>query len=181
MNILKKNKSHDIIYILLYVLMVISFVLGFWVIKWQPVNDGNTESVNLSSVIGYLKFASPNKIQSLLSIALHNFGLALIAFLLSFFSSGYLGIIPLCSSFFIGGVTIYNSPQNLSTIFFVGLELVGMYLSVFGGVYLHKKRNKSLWPLEKIGVIAAALAGVLFVIYIAAAYIESNLLQSLWE
>lgn len=181
MSILEKNKSYNIIYILLYALMVVSFVTGFWVLKWYNLDYGNTENVSLGSIVGYLKFVSPNRMQSLLSIALHNFGLALVAFLISFVSAGYLGIIPICSSFFIGGLTIYGLYQNLSTILFVCLELIGVYLSVFGGVYLHKKRIKLLWSFEKIVLISASLIGALFIIYIVAAYIESSLLTSLWE
>lgn len=179
MNFKKKISFYNIMHLILITLAFASLILAI-IVANNNSSITSTNNMNLSSIAGYLKFLSPNKLHSIISVALHNFGLSLMAYILSLLSGGILGIFPLCSSFFICGMVIYTSPKNLSNIIFVILELVGMCLAVFGGLCFNQKRKKSNWPLEKIFFGSLILITMLFLIYITAACIESKLLQSLW-
>lgn len=167
--------------IVFVVLMAIFFILGIIASKNISNSAHSDLDLKLSNIAGYLKLLSENKTRSIFNIAMHNFGLAITAFILSFLSSGFLGIIPLCSSFFIGGVTFYTLPKNTSNIFFVCFELLGMFLAVSSGMIFREKQKTMCWSIKKIIILSITLIIGLFLIYMVASCVENELLQSLWS
>ena len=107
----------------------------------------------------------------IIEIALHNFALAMIAYILSLFSCGILGILPLCFESFIVG-TVFKAATSFTTICFTGLEIIGMIVSVFGGTFIFNQRKRKDMSLKKVFIISCALTLVLIIMYLLAAYIE---------
>lgn len=167
-------------YILFFVLIFTFFILGMITSKNISNSSSCNPNLKLSDIAEYLKFLSVDKTRSIFNIAVHNFGLAITAYILSFLSSGLLGIIPICSSSFIGGITFCTSPKNVNNIFFVLLELSGMCLAVLAGTFFREKQKSSQWSITKIIILSIVLTIFLFLIYVMASCIENELLQSLW-
>jgi hypothetical protein len=166
-------------YILLSVLAFFFFALGFFVSKNLLHGSVETTNMSLSSIAGYLRFLSPNKSKTITSIALHNFGLATISYIFSLISGGILGILTICSAFFIGGFVMFT-PFTWTNFSFITFELIGMGLAVFGGLYVYEKRKKSNLSLKNIFSFSLIFIFMMFFIYIIAAFIETSLLQKLW-
>lgn len=180
MSIERKIKFHYVMYILFFILMTTFFILGVITSKNTSNSFNGSCNLKLSSIAGYLKLLSVNETQTIFNIALHSFGLAITAYILSFLSSGILGIIPLCSSFLIGGITFCTLPKNLNNISFIALELIGMVLAIFSGIIFRQKQKYGCWSMRKILVYSSILTVSLFLIYIIASCIENKLLQALW-
>ncbi len=166
--------------IILSLLALISFSIAFIKVDQTLKATDSVESVGIGGVANYLQFMAGSKLQVIFSIALHNFVLAFAAYLLSVCSCGILGSFSLCSAFFIAGLVIRTS-FNALTFAFVALEVVGISLSVFAGVYIFNKRKKYNVSLKKVAFFSLVLLGFLIVIYLLAAYIEANLIQGLWR
>lgn len=178
-----KKKKIDLYYIMniiLSLLAIISFSISFIKVGKNLQTTEVIESVGIGGIANYLQFMTVNKLQVMISIALHNFVLALIAYLLSVCSCGILGSCSLCSAFFIAGLVIRTS-MDMPTVIFVTLEVAGISLAVFGGTYIFNKRRKYTMPFKKITFFSLALIGCLILIYLLAAYIEANLIQNLWR
>lgn len=175
----KKVSAYHIIVAILGIFALIFFSIALTNFKGTEPSQSYNQSVNVGTITTYLKFLPGNKNQIILQIALHNFALALIAFILSLLSCGILGVFHLCSAFFVGGAVIRSVP-SLPAVAFVVLELIGMVIAVFGGAYIFNQRKKNDMLLKKVCIISLCLTLCLILIYLLAAYIEIGLIQKLW-
>ena len=176
----KRLNWYLLINLSLALIAVASFIISLTKTRNTITTCGSTQQINVGTIASYLKFLPENKTQTIIQIALHNFALALIAYILSLFSCGVLGIAPLCSAFLVAGSVIQTS-TNITTISFVTLELIGMSLAVFGGSYVFNQRKRNNLSLKKVFVISLCLTIVLVITYLFAAYIETELIQNLWR
>lgn len=175
----KKVSAYHVIVAILGILAFASFFIALTNFREIEPSQSYNKSVNVGTITTYLKFLPENKNQTILQIALHNFGLALITFILSLLSCGILGVFHLCSAFFVGGAVI-RSVSSLPEVAFVVLELIGMVIAVFGGAYIFNQRKKNNMSLKKVCIISLCFTLCLLLIYLLAAYIETGLIQNLW-
>ena len=180
---IKNNKKIDF-YKIMNVILAISAVSGL-ILPWFILSksSGSNESnlaVSLSSMASFLRFFTGSKNQMVVDIAVHNFAIAILGFILSFLSHGVLGCIFLFLNSFVMGTVLYGV-HTFYTILFVFLELLGICIAVFGGTNLAKKRNKSNLSLTVIFKNSIILICIMAVIYFLAAFIESGLIISKWR
>lgn len=181
MNIRKKKIDlYSVMNIILALLAVASFSISFIKLGQTCQTADAVKPVNIGGIANYLQFMTDDKLQIIISIALHNFCLALIAYLLSVFSCGIFGTPSLISAFFIAGLVIRAS-MNIPTFAFVMLEVIGMSLAVFGGAYVFNEHKKHGIKAKQMMIISLKFIGILILIYSLAAYIEASLIQSLWK
>lgn len=180
MNILKLKNRFDYFKTITFIIILLSIFSFFssWFMINLKVENSNSAVTNISSIAGYLRFFTGNKI--MFDIAIHNFILAFIVFILSTLSMGVFGVFPLCSAFYIAGITLKAS-SDIYTISFVLLEILGMSLSVFLGIYIAKKRRENHMQLKSIFLFSFCLIIILGLIYFLAGYIESGLIKDLWR
>lgn len=87
MNIRKKKIDlYSVMNIILALLAVASFSISFIKLGQTCQTVDAVKPVNIGGIANYLQFMTDDKLQIIISIALHNFCLALIAYLLSVFS-----------------------------------------------------------------------------------------------
>lgn len=176
----KKFNLYYIINLFLALFAVTSLVISLTKTGDVMTTSDNVQKINIGTIATYLKFLPENKIQTIAQIALHNLGLALIAYILSLFSCGILGFLPLCSAFFVAG-GVLRASNSMSTVIFVALELIGMSLSVFGGAYIFNLRKKNNMSIKKVCIFSLLLILILAVTYLLASYIETGLMQNMWR
>lgn len=173
----KKINVYGFVSASLILLSVVLFLTAF--LRTGKSNDALQENANISlgSIISYLRFVCGSKTNNMVAIAFHNFCIAITTYMLSLVSCGILGLVPFCSAFLIAG-TVIRSSANIYSIIFVLLELLGIYIAVFYGIYLHKRRRAFDLTLKKTCILSVNLSLVLAVIYLLAAYIECGLISS---
>lgn len=173
----KKINIYGFISATLIFMSVVLFTIAF--IRTGKSNDVLQENakISLGSIISYLRFVCGSKTNNVVAIASHNFCIAITTYMLSLFSCGFLSLLPFCSAFLVAG-TVIRSSSNVYSIIFVLLELLGMYIAVFYGIYLHKRRRAFDLTLKKTCILSVRLSLVLAVIYLLAAYIECGLISS---
>lgn len=176
---IKKISSYILINCIFVILAILSFFITFISIKQMGQNDDSIRSIGIGSIANYLRFLpSEYTNQDVFELAFHNFGLALVTYILSMFSFGILGILSLCSSFSVAGIVLSNSPNWLEIVF-TCLEVLGMSLSVFGGTYVFNKRKRENLSLKRVFIFSIGLIVILAVIYLIAAYIETGFIQNM--
>jgi hypothetical protein len=160
LKISKKNNFYKIINIFLIISAFLGLVLPWAILSRFQENVLNS-ATNLSDIAGYLKFLMVNKDQMIMNIAMHNFVISIICFILSFLSSGILGCFFLfLNSFSIG--TVLFGVHDFWTVIFTS--------------FLVKKRKIDDFSMKNIFKISIILIAIIATIYFAAAFIESDLI-----
>jgi hypothetical protein len=156
--------------------------IGFflpWLIL-QKSNNPGSETVPLTSVASYLRFLTGNRNQMLIDIAIHNIAIAILIFILSFFSRGILGCLALFFNLFVIGAVLHDV-HTLPTVLFAFLEFLGVCIAVFGGTILSEKRVKYEITLKSIFKFSIIFIFVITFLYFVAAFIESNVILNKWS
>lgn len=179
MNILKnKPKYFYIINVLLILSLIISFIISFLSFDLKSMEPNNS-TLSIEAIALFLKYISNNMNGSMLNIAIHNFILATISYILSVLTCGISGIFSLfflCSTFAIG----LKTSSDIWNVLFIFLEAIGMIIANFFGAYLGIKRNYNFLSIKKIGIMSVVLLPLLLILYLIAAYIESGLIYELF-
>ncbi|MFR1178858.1 MAG: hypothetical protein ACLSDH_02180 [Bacilli bacterium] len=176
----KKVSSYVLINSFLIVSALVSFFIAIFSAKQLKQNANSVQTIEINSVAFYLRFLTIEPRTTIFELTFHNFGLALVAYILSMFSFGILSLGFLCSAFYVAGLVISNSFDFL-TLVFTGMELVGMCLSVFGGVYIFDKRRKFHASLKNVLIFSVELVLTLLAIYILAACVENQFIQNVMK
>lgn len=163
---------------ILIILATIAFLGSIFNTTNLKQNSAEIQTIDIGSIAFYLRFLAIGEKSTTLELAFHNWGLALVSYLLSMLSFGILGIGFLCSAFFVAGMVFANT-FNIFTFSFTTLEVVGMCLSVFGGLYVFNKRKKDEFSLRDVMIFSVKLICILAVIYFLAACIETNFIQNI--
>lgn len=175
----KKFNSYILINCFLVVIAISSFIFALCINHFKQDNNYKQE-MDINSIAPFIRFLTIDPTTSILELAFHNFSLAFIAYILSMFSFGILGIFSLCSAFYIAGIVV-NSSFNFLILIFTILEVAGMCLSVFGGVYIFNKRRKYSISLNEVFVFSAKLILTLMIIYFLAACVETYFIQNMMK
>ena len=173
-----KIKLDNIVKVVLIFLAVVAFCVPF-IKGTQSTPQVFNNSMELENILGYLRFLSKDSNKVIVDLAVHNFSIAIITYILSILSAGILGAIQFCSAFFIAGNVIKTSP-DVATVFFVSLELVGMSIAVFGGLFVSQKLRGHKLSFNKSIIVSLTLITIMGICYLLAAYIETGIIQKLW-
>ncbi len=162
-------------------LMILSIIVPFLLTTLYFNFDGTTPNkpISIKDVAPFLRFISAGKVKSILIIAVHNFILTTVAYILSILTCGISGVPSLITSNFVFAITIKAAP-NTCTILFVLLEFVGIILANFYGAYLGINRRNEYMSIKNISIKSFIMLPVIFIIYLAGAFIESGLIYGLY-
>ena len=174
-----KIDLYNMIKFILIFLAVVAFCVPF-VKDTQNAQLSNNSFRELDNVLVYLRFISKDSNKLVVDLAVHNFGIAIITYILSILSAGILGAIQFCSAFFVAGNVIKTSP-DVATLFFVSLELIGMSIAVFGGLFVSQKLRDGKLSINKGIIVSLVLIAIMGINYLLAAYIETGIIQKLWR
>jgi hypothetical protein len=176
-----KNKYINWFSVVLFAQIAVG--LGFFLygyLRPEPNNEvtsGGYPPIGIDALASYLRLIIGNTGAIATKISLHNFALAIIAYILNIFTFGLSGPVFLAQSCFLFALTLKQN-QSPASVAFVALEMVGVFVACGAGVYIPYKRHKSGLAIKKILLFSLAFVIFLSAIYWAAAFIESSIIKT---